>query len=136
MLNMRASGTFDVKLTPQATDDRGDGSSLGRMSIAKEYHGDLEAISRGEMLTAGTPVAGSAGYVAIERVSGELAGKKGAFTLQHRGIMSRGSHNLKVEIVPDSSTGELQGLTIGDFEFRIEDGKHCYAFEYSLPAAE
>ena len=130
---MRAKGTFDVKLTPQATDDRGDGSSLGRMSIAKEYHGDLQATSRGEMLTAGTAVEGSAGYVAIERVTGELGGRKGAFTLQHRGIMAKGKYDLKVEVVPDSGTGELVGLTIGEFEFQIEDGRHGYAFEYTLP---
>jgi hypothetical protein len=106
------------------------------MSIAKEYSGDLRATSRGEMLTAGTPVEGSAGYVAIERVTGELAGRKGAFTLQHRGIMAHGSHDLRVEVVPDSGTGELAGLTIGDFEFRIDGGEHGYAFEYELPEAE
>jgi hypothetical protein len=122
----RASGTFEVKLTPQATDDK-----LGRMSIDKQFHGDLEATSKGEMLTAGTDVQGSAGYVAIERVSGTLQGRNGTFVLQHSGTMTRGAPQLTITVVPDSGTGQLVGLA-GKMVINIADGKHSYDFEYTL----
>ena len=124
-----AKGTFDVKLTPQtATDD-----AVGRMSIDKQFHGDLEATSKGEMLMHGTAVKGSAGYVAMEQVSGTLAGRNGTFVLQHSGSMNRGAPSLTVTVVPDSGTGQLAGLT-GKMTIDIIDGKHLYTFEYALPS--
>jgi hypothetical protein len=126
----RANGTFEVKVSPQATDDKGD-PLLGRMSLDKQFHGDLEAISQGEMLSAGTHVKGSAGYVAIERVSGTLQGRKGSFVLQHSGTMTRGAPQLTISVVPDSGTEQLTGLT-GKMNINIVDGKHFYDFEYAL----
>jgi hypothetical protein len=126
-----ASGTFEVKLTPQEADDKAQGSTLGRLAIDKQFHGDLEATSRGEMLTAGTDVAGSAGYVAIERVTGALHGLSGSFVFQHSGTMTRGAAQLTVSVVPDSGTGQLVGLS-GRMTIEIADGKHSYAFEYTL----
>lgn len=127
-----ASGTFEVTLTPQAMDDGGGvGATLGRMSIDKQFRGDLDGTSKGEMLTAGTSVEGSAGYVAIERVSGTLHGRRGTFALQHDGIMNRGAPQLTIGVVPDSGTGELAGLS-GTMAIDIADGQHFYHFEYSL----
>ena len=125
----RASGPFDVKLTPQPMDDQPDGSALGRLSIDKQFHGDLEGTSKGQMLSAGTSVKGSAGYVAIERVSGTLNGRRGSFVLQHSGTMNRGAPQLVITVVPDSGTDELVGLT-GSMSIIIENGKHSYVFEY------
>ena len=130
----RAQGSFEVGLTPLPTDDRAAGSTLGRMAIDKQFHGDLEATSRGEMLTAGTAVEGSAGYVAIERVSGRLHGRSGSFILQHHGIMARGVPQLSITVVPDSGTGDLVGLT-GTMAIVIADDQHAYAFEYTLDDA-
>ena len=126
---MTATGTFDVKLTPQ--DDKSDDSLLGRMTLDKQFHGTLEAISKGQMLTAMTAEKGSAGYVAIEKVSGSLDGKKGSFVLQHTGTMNRGEQQLNIMVVPDSATGELVGLS-GKMTIKIEGGKHYYEFQYSL----
>jgi hypothetical protein len=105
---------------------------LGRRSIDKQFHGELEATSKGEMLSAGTAVKGSAGYVAIERVTGKLAGRQGSFVLQHSATMNRGQPSLSIAIVPDSGTNELTGLT-GKMMIEITDGKHFYDFEYELP---
>ena len=127
----RASGTFEVKLSPQATDDKGD-PLLGRMSLDKQFHGDLEGTSKGEMLSASTSVKGSAGYVAIERVSGTLHGRNGSFVLQHSGTMTRGAPQLTITVVPDSGSGQLVGLA-GKMMITMADGKHSYDFEYSLP---
>jgi hypothetical protein len=127
----RASGTFDVKIIPQAMDDKTD-ASLGRMSIDKQFHGDLEGTSKGEMLTANTSVEGSGVYVAIERVSGKLHGRSGSFIFQHNGTMTRGVPQLTITVVPDSGTGQLVGLT-GKTNIDIVDGKHFYDFEYTLP---
>ena len=127
-MNHRATGTFEVVLTPQATEA---GAGVARMSIAKQLHGELEATSKGEMLAASTSVKGSAGYVAIEHVSGTLHGQKGTFVLQHTGTMNRGAPSLSVTVVPDSGTGNLKGLS-GTMAIRIEDGKHFYDFEYSI----
>jgi hypothetical protein len=123
-----ATGTFEVKLAPQSTDAPG----LGRMSIDKQFHGDLEAVSKGEMLSAMTEVKGSAGYVAIERVTGSLHGRKGSFVLQHSGTMNRGAATLSVTVVPDSGTDQLAGL-VGKMALVIESGKHSYELEYTLP---
>jgi hypothetical protein len=130
----RAAGPFDVKLTPRSSDADPVGSTLARMSIDKQFHGDLEATSKGEMLSAGTQVKGSAGYVAIERVSGTLHGRRGTFVLQHSGTMTQGAPQLVVSLVPDSGTGELVGLA-GTMQIDIASGKHSYVFEYTLPAA-
>ena len=106
-MNYQASGTFDVKLSPQpATGEWG----LGRLTLDKQFHGDLNATSAGEMLSAMTGVEGSAAYVALERVSGTLHGRRGAFTLQHTGVMARGEGQLTISVVPDSGEGELAGL--------------------------
>jgi len=129
---MHASGTFEVKVTPDGQGDSVEGSALGRMSIDKQYRGDLEGAGRGEMLTAMTAVEGSAGYVAMERVSGSLGGRSGTFVLQHRGVMTRGKQELTVTVVPDSATGQLAGLT-GAMTITIADGKHSYQLDYTLP---
>jgi len=126
---MNATGTFEVKLAPQA-EDKGEGASLGRMSLDKQFRGDLEATSKGEMLTAMTGVKGSAGYVAIERVTGSLQGRAGGFALQHSGTMTRGVPQQSVTIVPDSGSGELVGIA-GAMTIRIADGKHYYDLEYT-----
>lgn len=130
-MTTRASGTFVVKLSPQAQDDKSGDANIGRMSLDKQFHGDLEAISVGQMLTAGTTVKGSAGYVAIERVAGTLHGRSGTFMLQHSGTMTRGAPNLTINVVPDSGTGQLLGLT-GKMGIEIADGKHSYNFEFTL----
>lgn len=135
-MTTRASGTFEVKLTPQTTDDSSAGTSnaVGRLSLDKQFHGDLEATSKGEMLAVGTVVEGSAGYVAMEGVSGTLHGRSGAFALQHTGTMTRGTPQLSVTVVPDSGTGQLVGLS-GRMSIQIADGKHSYEFEYRLDEA-
>ena len=128
---MTASGTFDVKLTPQPLTDATADPLLGRLSLDKQFHGDLVATSRGEMLAARTPVSGSAGYVAIEQVTGALHGRQGGFVLQHSGTMTRGVQQLTITVVPDSGTGALAGLS-GTMTIRIADGKHFYEFTYML----
>jgi hypothetical protein len=130
-MTKRASGTFEVKLSPQGPDAHGE-AALGRMSIDKHFHGDLDGPSRGQMLTAGTEVKGSAVYVAVEKVTATLHGKSGTFILHHTGIMTRGSANLTVSVVPDSGTGELTGIA-GHMQIKIADGKHLYDFEYTTP---
>lgn len=128
---MKITGTFNVTLEPLDTYTAGiEGSNFNRMSINKRFLGELSAESKGEMLSVMTPVKGSAGYVAIEQVSGTLLGKQGTFVLQHYGIMADGSDTLILEVVPDSATGELQGLT-GKMKIRIENGQHHYDFEFS-----
>ncbi|BCL73389.1 hypothetical protein VINI7043_08190 [Vibrio nigripulchritudo ATCC 27043] len=129
---MKISGEFEVKLEPMETFAQGvDGVNLGRMSIDKEFKGELSAHSKGEMLSAVTAVKGSAGYVAIEQVVGTLGGKKGSFVLQHYGIMANGSDSLILEVVPNSGSDELQGLA-GKMNIRIEEGQHYYDFEYDF----
>lgn len=130
----RASGTFEVKLTPQELSEKSD-ATRGRMSIDKQFHGGLEGTSLGEMLTAMTDVQGSAGYVAIERVSGTLNGRSGTFVLQHSGMMNRGTPQLTITVVPDSGTGQLAGLS-GTMTIDIAGGKHSYDFEYTLAEPE
>lgn len=128
---MQATGPFDVKLAPQPPAAGIESANLGRMTIDKQFHGDLEATSLGEMLSAMGQVQGSAGYVAIERVNGTLHGKRGSFVLQHHGIMDRGVPQLSVMVVPDSGTDELTGLS-GTMQIVIEQGKHSYIFDYAL----
>ena len=131
MTTTRAQGTFEVKLKPQ-TPDEGADASLGRMTIDKQFHGDLAGTSKGQMLTAGTDVKDSAGYVAIERVTGTLHGRSGSFSLQHTGTMDRGKPQLAITVVPDSGTSQLAGLT-GTMSITITNGKHFYGFDYVLP---
>jgi hypothetical protein len=126
-----AAGTFDVKITPQPPEENVGDPSISRMSIDKQFHGDLEATSKGQMLAAGTEVQGSAGYVAIEKVSGKLHGRTGTFALQHTGTMNRGTPDLSITVVPDSGTGALTGLT-GKLTIKIEEGAHSYEFDYRL----
>jgi len=127
----QARGTFEVKVTPQAPSPDDD-SAIGRLVLDKQFHGDLEGTSRGEMLAVGTEVEGSAGYVAIERVRGTLHGRGGSFALQHIGTMTRGAPSLSVRVVPDSGTGELTGLA-GAMNILIDGGAHSYELEYTLP---
>jgi hypothetical protein len=131
MKSLRATGLFEVKLNPQPAYNHDPASLLGRMSLDKQFHGDLEAASKGEMLTAMSAVKGSAGYVAMERVSGTLKGRNGSFALQHSGTMARGAQQLVITVVPDSGEGDLEGLT-GTMSIEIADGKHSYVLEYSL----
>jgi hypothetical protein len=125
---MKATGTFEVKLKPQVDESE---PTIGRMSIDKEFHGDLEATSKGQMLAVQGDVKGSAGYVAMERVIGTLGGRTGSFALQHTGTMNRGVPEQSVTVVPDSGTGELVGLA-GRMTIMIAGGKHSYDFEYTL----
>jgi hypothetical protein len=131
VVTKHASGTFEVKLNPQAPEDKVGDPTVGRMSIDKQFRGDLEGTSKGQMLVAGTDIKDSAGYVAIERVIGMLNGHNGTFALQHSGTMTRGTPQLSVTVVPDSGTGELVGLA-GKVTINIVDGKHFYEFEYTL----
>ena len=128
----RATGTFIVTLTPQVEPDTQPGATLGRLSIDKQFQGDLVGVAKGEMLSAVSDVKGSAGYVAIERVTGVLHGREGSFVFQHTGVMNRGAQQLSITVVPDSGTEQLAGIA-GQFLLNIVDGQHHYTFEYSLP---
>ena len=129
-MTTRASGTFEVRLSPQADGEAG-GALVGRMLIDKRFEGDLEATSKGQMLAVRTNTEGSAGYVALELVSGKLQGRDGTFVLQHTGTMERGAQQLSVNVVPDSGTGELEGLA-GRMEIDFSGGGHAYHFDYTL----
>lgn len=127
-----ARGSFDVTVEPVHQEKLADGNGVGRFSLVKQYHGDLEAAGKGEMLTGETPVEGAAAYVAIEHVDGTLGGRRGTFLLQHQGTMAHGEQHLAITVVPESGTGELAGLE-GTLEITIaEDGKHFYELEYTL----
>ena len=128
---MKASGTFEVDLKPQPLADSEADAALGRLSLAKQFHGDLEGTSRGEMLSARTSVEDSAGYVAIEQVTGTLHGRRGTFVLQHSSTMTRGEGEQTITVVPDSGTGELAGLQ-GRMTIDVSGGEHGYVLEYSL----
>jgi hypothetical protein len=142
-------GKFEVRLTPQSMAEPGGAepggaepggaepgvANLGRLSIAKRYFGDLDGTGTGEMLTASGTVAGSAVYVAVERVTGTLSGRRGSFALHHTGIMDRGAAQLTITVVPDSGSGDLAGLT-GSMSITIAEKEHFYDFEYALPASE
>lgn len=126
-----ASGAFDVKITPQKDEGIGD-QTIGRMSIDKQYHGDLQGSGLGQMLAGMGEVKESGAYVAIERVRGTLGGRKGSFAVYHRGVMTRGAQELVITVVPDSGTEDLAGIT-GTMTIEIKDGKHFYGFDYTLP---
>ena len=125
------SGLFDVKMSPQAAAENEE-AGIGRMVLDKKFHGDLQADSKGQMLAHMTSVKGSAGYVAMEKVIGDLQGRKGSFVLQHSGTMNRGEATLVLTVVPDSGTEELEGLS-GSMTITITDGKHYYGFDFGLP---
>jgi hypothetical protein len=130
-MSHHAHGTFEVVMKPLSP---APAEGLGRMSIDKQLHGDLEATSVGEMISAGDPKTGSAGYVAMELVTGKLDGKSGSFALQHNATMDAGGYSLQVIVAPGSGTGEFKGIA-GTFTITIANGKHSYDFEYTLPVA-
>ena len=131
---MHAVGTFDVKVAPAPPAENSAETTIARMLLDKQFHGVLEATSKGEMLASRSAVQGSAGYVAMEQVTGTLDGRTGAFVLQHSGTMMRGEPSLSVTVVPDSGTEELTGLS-GAMKIDIVDGQHHYEFTYHLPDA-
>lgn len=133
-MNRSAKGLFDVQLGPEALSAVAEGSGLGRLSLDKTYHGDLIATSRGEMLSFRSSTPGSAGYVAMETVSGTLHGRSGTFVLQHSSTMTRGIPTQSIGVVPDSGTDALTGIT-GNLVIVIADGQHAYDFTYALPEA-
>jgi hypothetical protein len=134
-MTQHATGPFEVKITPLEPAFKFEENPLSRMSLDKQFHGDLEAISKGEMLAAGSPVTGSGGYVAIERVSGTLHGRSGTFIIQHNATMSHGAYQLNVIVVPDSGTNQLLGLS-GKMDIIIKEGKHSYDLAYTLPESK
>ena len=133
LMTTRCRGPFDVKVLRQPLDEGA--PDVGRMLLDKQFHGDLEATSKGQMLAIGSDVKGSAGYVAMERVDGTLGRKRGGFALQHSGTMDRGTPALTIHVVPDTGTGELVGL-VGRMTIEITDGKHFYDFEYEIKGAQ
>ena len=128
-----AQGSFEVKTAPMPTDEAIAATSIGRHSLDKHYRGDLEGASAGEMLSTGNAASGSAGYVAIEQVTGALHGRTGSFALQHFGAMRAGEVELAVRVVPGSGTGDLEGIA-GTMTITIAPGSHSYSLEYTLPA--
>jgi len=130
-----ATGAFDVTLTPRSPEGDSSAAIIGRMSIHKRYSGDLEGTADGEMLAVRPGADGSAGYVAMEVVAGSLLGRSGTFILQHSGTMTRGTGVLTVTVVPDSGTGELEGIS-GHMQIEIEDGRHAYIFAYVIDEGE
>lgn len=130
-MTKRASGTFEVKIVPQAPDAAIGDPTVGRLALDKQFSGDLEATSKGQMLAVRTEIQGSAGYVAMERVTGTLHGQSGTFALQHSGTMNRGAPQLVVTVVPDSGTGQLAGIA-GTLTITIEGGEHSYDLDYTI----
>jgi hypothetical protein len=130
-----AAGTFVVKLTSQTPVPETEDPTIGRMLSDKEFLGDLAGASKGQMISTMGEVKGSAGYVAMERVTGSLNSRAGSFALQHTGTMARGVPSLSVTVVPDTGTGGLAGLT-GSMTIQIDAGKHSYTFDYTLPEEE
>ena len=132
-MTLHAAGAFDAKTTLLPPDDTAGGANIGRYTLDKQYHGDLEGTAKGEMLGAGDPAKGNAGYVAIEYVTGTLHGRSGSFALQHSGMMEQGKFQLTVNVVPGTGAGGLAGIA-GTMTIIIANGKHSYDFEYTLPA--
>jgi hypothetical protein len=128
---MRATGTFEVKVVPLPADEGTDTGGFGRLSLDKTFSGGLDGTSKGQMVGAFTAVEGSGGYVAMERVTGTLNGKKGSFILQHSGTMQGGAATMNVTVVPDSGTEELTGIA-GTMQIIIEGKKHSYVLDYTL----
>jgi hypothetical protein len=134
IMTNHARGAFDVKVMPQSADDPA-GGPFGRHFLDKQFHGDLEATSKGQMLASGTGEEGSGAYVALELVSGTLNGRRGSFVLQHNGTLSKNVATMNVTVVPDSGTGELTGLA-GKMTIVITAGKHAYGLEYTFGGAQ
>jgi hypothetical protein len=128
-VTQHATGSFDVKLTPQ--DDKSGEPSIGRMAIDKQWSGDINGTSKGEMLSGGDFKSGSAGYVAMEKFTGTVAGHKGSFMFQHSATMNAGQGDLNITVVPGSATEELKSIA-GKLTIKIEGGKHLYDFEYTI----
>lgn len=131
-MKRQARGTFVVKTMPLPPDTATNGTNIGRWSLDKQYEGDLVAASTGEMLGAGQPAAGTAGYVAIEQVNGTVDGLAGTFALQHFGTMSNGDFSLDIRIVPASGTDGFEGIA-GTLQITQKDGTHSYSLDYTLP---
>ena len=131
-MTRHAEGTFDVKVTPLAPDEATAGTAIGRYALDKHFHGDLDAVSKGEMMGAGDLAKGIAGYVAVEQVTGTLHGRGGSFALQHKSTMENGKYQMSITVVPGSSTEELAGIA-GTMTITITGGNHSYDFEYTLP---
>jgi len=134
-MTQHATGSFDVKISPVDPAFKFDDNPISRMSLDKQFHGDLEAVSQGEMLSGGNPSKGSAGYVAMERVSGTLHGHAGTFLLMHNATMDNGAYHLNIIVVPGSGTAQLAGLA-GSMQIIIQAGKHSYDFSYTLPISK
>jgi len=134
LMSLHAEGTFEVNNSPLGSDDALNGTAVGRFGLDKHFHGDLEGTSKGEMLGAGNPATGTAGYVAIEQVTGALNGRNGSFALQHFGTMEENKFDLIVKVVPGSGAGELIGIS-GSMTIAVANGKHSWKFDYALPAA-
>ena len=126
-----AKGPFDVTITPQ---EAAADTSVARMLLYKEFHGDLDAIAHGEMMAAHEPLTGAGVYVALDRVTGTLHGKSGSFLIAHRGIANADGQQLDIVIVPGSGTGQLTGIA-GSVGIEIEEKKHFYTIDYTLPAS-
>ena len=132
-MSLHAEGTFDVNNAPLPADSATDNTAIGRFALDKQFHGDLEGVSNGEMLGAGNPATGTAGYVAIEQVTGILNGLTGSFALQHFGAMEENKFELTVKVVPGSGTGDLIGIS-GRMTITPVNGKHSWKFDYILPS--
>lgn len=133
-MSEKATGTFEVKVTPLPEDVKVQGVAVGRLSIDKVWSGDIVGTSKGEMMTAGGAVKGSGGYVAVEMMKVSLKGRSGTFTLMHHATMkSDADFKMLINVIPDSGTGELTGLA-GALTIIVEPGKHSYVFDYTLPA--
>ena len=124
-------GTFDIKELSHPPYETNEGGTLTRVTITKRFTGDLQGESVVRMLRVVTMVPGSTGYVAMERVTGTLHGRKGSFFLQHNGTMTRGVPVSSIFVVPDSGTGALTGIA-GTMTITVANGKHSYAFDYTL----
>lgn len=133
LMSLHAEGIFEVKNSQLGPDEALNGTAIGRFSLDKQFHGDLEGSSKGEMLGAGNPATGTAGYVALEQVTGSLNGRSGSFSLQHCGTMVDNKFELVVKVVPGSGTDELSGIS-GSMIIAIANGKHSWKFDYTLPA--
>lgn len=131
-MTRQAKGTFDVKVVPISTVDALDTGGFGRLALDKKFHGDLAGTSVGQMIATGDGTSGSGGYVALEKVTGTLHGHSGTFVLMHNGTMTPKSMELRINVVPESGTGELAGLE-GTFKIIIEGKQHFWEFDYTLP---
>lgn len=134
LVSMHAEGTFEVRNAPLAPDDAIAGTAIGRYALDKHFQGDLQGTSKGEMLGAGSPATGTAGYVAIEQFTGTLNGRTGSFALQHFGTMEDNHFDLTVKVVPGSGSGDLTGIS-GTMQIIVANGKHTWKFDYTLPSS-